>query len=494
MSTNIINQSQTITKTTKKVENEIKNTVQNINIDLSNIDMSVAINSFNKLQEVAKAADFGAFSDKILSLKAVFADFQKSVQTTNTSITNFANSADKLAGSNTAIVQNIEVNTGDVSAQIGDITASFGNMAANVANSASAVGSSFAQLGAGAQSISAAISGVINSVTGLLSGVENFGNGLNSAATGIANLIPLLPALGSAMLTMATNMGGILAYLPQLLIFAGILTLLSLMGEGLALAGTGLLGIGAGLTSMTEGMSALLEFMPVFIQSLAGITENVGGIILFVLLAAAVLVMAIALETMNGQLESFVESMNKLSNLMSVGFVAAFGVFAILLIAMSFTMEKVAKGLDKITTAMEKQITKLAVLNPLLAAQAILTNPIMGAITVAAAIAGSLLVSAVLPKMATGGVVSAPTVTLVGEGRYPEAVVPLGDSPQFAEMKADIANAVLAGITALNRNSTQNTASEVVLNVDGSRLARALIPQLNKEKRRMGYNTAIKEV
>lgn len=103
--------------------------------------------------------------------------------------------------------------------------------------------------------------------------------------------------------------------------------------------------------------------------------------------------------------------------------------------------------------------------------------------------------SFVLPGMATGGVVSSPTVTLVGEGRYPEAVVPLGDSPQFAEMKTDIANAVLMGLSAMNRQgSTQNAPSEVVLNVDGSRLARVLLPQLGKEKRRMGYNAALKEV
>ncbi len=495
MSTNIINQSQTITKTTKKVENEIKNTVQNINIDLSNIDMSVAIDSFKRLQEVSQAADFSAFSNKILSLKAVFADFQKSVQVTNTSITNFANSADKLSGSNTAIIQNIEVNTGDVSAQINDVTSSFGNMAANISSSATSVGNSFVKIGEGALNLGTGVSSILDSVSKLFTSVENLGGGLNTAATGISALIPLLPALGAAMLGMAENMSGLLVYVPELLVFSGILAVLSLMGEGLAAAGTGLTGIGAGLTSMTEGMSALLAFMPVFIQSLAGITENVGGIIMFVLLAAAILVMAVALETMNGQLELFVTSMEKLSTLMSAGFVLAFGVFSVLLIAMSLCMDKAAKGLDKITAAMEKQIGKLTVLNPLLAAQAILTNPIVGAITVAAAIAGGLLVGAVLPKMATGGVVSSPTVTLVGEGRYPEAVVPLGDSPQFSEMKTDIANAVLTGISAMNRQgSAQGSSSEVVINVDGSRLARMIIPQINKEQRRKGYSAALKEV
>ena len=51
------------------------------------------------------------------------------------------------------------------------------------------------------------------------------------------------------------------------------------------------------------------------------------------------------------------------------------------------------------------------------------------------------------PQMATGGVVSKPVVATVGEGKYDEAVVPLGNSPQFANMKSDIAEAVVAGLT-----------------------------------------------
>ena len=49
MADTIINQSQTINKTTKKVETEVKSTVNNINVDLSKIDMSGAIDSFKKL-------------------------------------------------------------------------------------------------------------------------------------------------------------------------------------------------------------------------------------------------------------------------------------------------------------------------------------------------------------------------------------------------------------------------------------------------------------
>lgn len=46
------------------------------------------------------------------------------------------------------------------------------------------------------------------------------------------------------------------------------------------------------------------------------------------------------------------------------------------------------------------------------------------------------------PKMATGGVVTSPTYALIGEGQYDEAVIPLGNSPQMAELVQKIADAV----------------------------------------------------
>lgn len=43
-------------------------------------------------------------------------------------------------------------------------------------------------------------------------------------------------------------------------------------------------------------------------------------------------------------------------------------------------------------------------------------------------------------KFATGGVVTGPTNALIGEGRYDEAVIPLGDSPQMQELVDRIAD------------------------------------------------------
>ncbi len=485
-----IDQTQIITKTTKKVETEIRNSVKNINVDLSKLDLSEAIDSFKRLEEASKAADFSGFISKIVLLQEAFENFQKSVRTANTSVTNFAKSSDKLSGGNTAIVTNVDVSMPDIGSQVGEMTS-------GIASSASAIGDGFASMGAGAlnfgNGVAAAaggVSGLIDSVANLFIGIQALGDGLTAAAGGVSALIPLLPQLGTAVLQMAVNTSGILQNIPGLIALMGILLALSLLGEGLAAAGTGLSSIGLGLVSMTAGMMALLEFMPVFIESLAGITANIGGIVLFVLLAAAMLAMAVAIQMMNEQLAQFTGSMEKLHGLMSVGFVAAFTVFGAILIAMSFFMEKVAAGMDKITQSMEKQITKLAVLNPLLAAQAILSNPIVGAITVAAAVAGGLLVKALLPAMATGGVVTGPTIAMVGEGKYPEAVVPLGGSPQFAEMKADIANAVVQAVSAINLNSSGKSARNmtVQLHIDGRQFAETTVKDFVDTLNNEGYS------
>lgn len=47
-----------------------------------------------------------------------------------------------------------------------------------------------------------------------------------------------------------------------------------------------------------------------------------------------------------------------------------------------------------------------------------------------------------IPMMARGGVVTSPTVAMIGEGRYDEAVIPLGNSPQVSELVEKIADAI----------------------------------------------------
>lgn len=47
-----------------------------------------------------------------------------------------------------------------------------------------------------------------------------------------------------------------------------------------------------------------------------------------------------------------------------------------------------------------------------------------------------------IPKMAMGGVVTSATILEVGEGRYDEAIIPLGESPQIRDLISKIADAV----------------------------------------------------
>ena len=108
---------------------------------------------------------------------------------------------------------------------------------------------------------------------------------------------------------------------------------------------------------------------------------------------------------------------------------------------------------------------------------------INGAIGIINAIPGvniPRLHSLYIPRMATGGVVTSSTLANIGEGKYNEAVIPLGQSPQFRSMKEDIAQAV---IDALNTNrggvndgvSGQYGRIEVDLSFGGIPLAKKLI-------------------
>ena len=69
-----------------------------------------------------------------------------------------------------------------------------------------------------------------------------------------------------------------------------------------------------------------------------------------------------------------------------------------------------------------------------------------------------------IPEAATGGIVTSPTYLLAGEGRYDEAIIPLGDSPQMADMVQQIADAV----NNPSRIDSNNTPIEVRVFIGGN--------------------------
>lgn len=97
-----------------------------------------------------------------------------------------------------------------------------------------------------------------------------------------------------------------------------------------------------------------------------------------------------------------------------------------------------------------------------------------------------------MPAMASGGIVSSPTVALIGEGHYREAVVPLGNSPQFKSMKDDIADEVLRKIgptpySAFGQHS-RGASTPVIMQLNGREVARALFPDLADIQPQMGVS------
>jgi len=93
-----------------------------------------------------------------------------------------------------------------------------------------------------------------------------------------------------------------------------------------------------------------------------------------------------------------------------------------------------------------------------------------------------------LLPMAEGGIVTQPTTALIGE-RGPEAVIPLTRSAFAEEMASVVASAVYTAIRDAFRvvyAEQGATQREIVLEIDGKRIARAIVPSLISEGQRTG--------
>lgn len=347
------------------------------------------------------------------------------------------------------------------------------------------------------ESIASGVQSVTQSIGTAAQGMAAFGiavsAGISTAAAAIAALgsaisvglvtaAGALPSVGEGFVQLGVSMLAATQYLPQLILFGVALGVLALMGEGLYAAGAGLLWVAEAVALLTATMPAAIQNINMLANGIAFTGQTVLSLLCLLLIAASFVVLSLAMKSVNEQIVPLNASLNEMKGLLSAGFVVQTGIFALLMAGLALVAGKTASGIDKITASMVRQAAKLKVLLPLLAAQAVLSNPIAGAVTVGLAVASAAIMASVVPAMATGGVVDGPTVALVGEGRYPEAVIPLGDSPQFRDMKSEIVASVLDGISGSNGGS-----AEIVLNMDGRELARKLVDHLNGEYRRRGY-------
>ena len=85
-----------------------------------------------------------------------------------------------------------------------------------------------------------------------------------------------------------------------------------------------------------------------------------------------------------------------------------------------------------------------------------------------------------IPHLARGGVVTSPTVAMIGEGKYDEAVIPLGDSPQMKEM----VNAIVDAMNDDTRGGGGN--NDIVVNITAELDGDVLYKKMKRIERSKG--------
>lgn len=99
-----------------------------------------------------------------------------------------------------------------------------------------------------------------------------------------------------------------------------------------------------------------------------------------------------------------------------------------------------------------------------------------------AGIIGGITAYASTVKMARGGVVNQSTYAEIGEGVYHEAVVPLGNSPEWNDTKKD-----LAEYLADNMRSNEGQTVTTIVEIEGREVVRATSEQLHDDWKRRGW-------
>ncbi len=91
-----------------------------------------------------------------------------------------------------------------------------------------------------------------------------------------------------------------------------------------------------------------------------------------------------------------------------------------------------------------------------------------------------------IPMLAEGGIVTGPTLAVVGEAG-PEAVIPLSRGGFAGDLAEAVGQAVFSAVRQALQGSSRGTdREEIVLQLDGQRLARLLLPAITREGERIG--------
>lgn len=88
-----------------------------------------------------------------------------------------------------------------------------------------------------------------------------------------------------------------------------------------------------------------------------------------------------------------------------------------------------------------------------------------------------------IPKLARGGIVDSPTLAMIGE-QGKEAVIPLENTAFVDNIASAIGTAVMTAMQVGNTNNSQD--GDIVIQIEGSTLARVINPYLAREKQRLG--------
>lgn len=158
--------------------------------------------------------------------------------------------------------------------------------------------------------------------------------------------------------------------------------------------------------------------------------------------------------------------------------------------------------LSKVATAISAVITQAYTTLVAFYAWSGPAAPVLAAGTIAAAIAGigALAAKAVgafkgVTGLAKGGIVTGPTLAMVGEGHRREAVIPLERDNVIAE---SVGAAVFDAMITAHRFQQASGPGpagddrEVVLRIDGATFARLILPHLVREGQRQGMDVVIR--